>query len=48
MAARIEDHASISDRSTGRSSGSVDRLCFPRQDSRSMFGALLGGVVASP
>jgi GH15 family glucan-1,4-alpha-glucosidase len=45
MPARIEDYAFISDCFTGAligPDGSVDWLCFPRYDSESMFGALLG------
>ncbi|MCU1474236.1 trehalase-like domain-containing protein, partial [Amnibacterium sp.] len=45
MPARIEDYAFISDCYSGAligPDGSVDWLCFPRYDSQSMFGALLG------
>ncbi|MFD0502320.1 glycoside hydrolase family 15 protein [Streptomyces chiangmaiensis] len=43
-AARIEDHALLSDRHSAAlvtSDGTVDWLCFPRFDSPSVFGAIL-------
>ncbi|MDQ6738815.1 MAG: DUF5911 domain-containing protein, partial [Actinomycetota bacterium] len=45
MASRIEDYALLSDLHTGplvSRTGSVDWLCFPRFDSPSLFGALVG------
>ncbi|HEY8294740.1 MAG TPA: glycoside hydrolase family 15 protein [Micrococcaceae bacterium] len=45
MASRIEDYALLSDMHTGvlvSRTGSVDWMCFPRFDSPSIFGALLG------
>jgi GH15 family glucan-1,4-alpha-glucosidase len=45
MQTPIEDHALVSDLHTGAlisRTGSVDWLCFPRFDSESVFGALLG------
>ena len=45
MQSPIEDYALVSDLHTGAlisRRGSVDWLCFPRFDSASVFGALLG------